>query len=354
MSAHQRTSRDARQAGQSTPEEWSIASHPRTRASAALAGVALAAGLLAQAPAQAQANDYPTRPVSILIGAAAGGGLDYIARSINEGLAKEIGQPVVVESRPGAAGLVAANAAKNADPDGYTLWVADVGPLAVHPHLYREVAYDPTVDFTPLGLLAQIPLVLVVNENIDASNLEEFIQTAKGGDRLSYGSVGVGNGTHLVMELFQQQNDLQLQHVPYKGVAPAINDVLGGHIDAMFVDIKTAAPHIKHGTLKAFALAAAERSPALPDVPTFAELGHEGFDVSPWVGLVAPADLPPAVSDTLRSAVQSVTEKDSTSKRLLEGGFIPLRGTATEMSDLILRENQLWGGLIEELNIQVD
>ncbi len=302
----------------------------------------------------AQADNFPTSPISMLIGASAGGGLDYIARSFNQELGEELGQSVIVEYRPGAAGLLAANAAKNAKPDGHTLWIADVGPMSVHPHLYQEANYDAMKEFTHLGMLAQIPLILVVNASVDANTLEEFIELARDSDSLTYGSVGVGNGTHLAMELFKQQNDLQIQHVPYKGVAPAVTDVVGGHIDSMFVDVKTGAPHVKNGSLKPLALAAADRVSALPDVPTFGELGVEGFDVSPWVGLAAPAPLDPAIALKLRDALQTVTHQESVKNRLIEGGFIPLTGTAADMTAAVESDSELWGELINDLGIKIN
>jgi len=320
---------------------------------AAICGLACLA-LGATTTVGAQEADYPNKPVRVLIGAAAGGGLDYIARSFTDSLSKELGQPVIIDYRPGAAGLLAADAAAKAAPDGYTLWVADVGPLAVHPALYSNINYDAEKDFSYLGMLAQIPLVLVTHPSVAANNLDEFTALAGKQPEMSYGSVGVGNGTHLTMELYKQRTHTQLRHVPYRGVAPAITDVLGGHIETMFVDIKTAAPHIREGKLKALALAAAERNPALPDVLTFGEAGIEGFDVSPWVGLAAPAGLPEGVAARLRDALAKVTQMPETAQRLADGGFIPLVGSAQRMEELAVADRELWGGLIRERGIRVE
>ncbi|MCK9512100.1 MAG: tripartite tricarboxylate transporter substrate binding protein [Pigmentiphaga sp.] len=322
------------------------------RQAAAVSITCLALG--APAVAAAQAAAYPAKPVSILIGAAAGGGLDYIARSFTDALSKELGQPVIVDYRPGAAGLLAADAAAKAAPDGYTLWVADVGPLAVHPSLYSSINYNAEKDFSYLGMLAQIPLVLVTHPSVGANDLDEFTALAAKQPGMSYGSVGVGNGTHLTMELYKQRTGTDLRHVPYRGVAPAITDVLGGHIETMFVDIKTAAPHIREGRLKALALAAAERNPALPEVPTFGEAGIEGFDVSPWVGLAAPAGLPEPVATRLREALAKVTQMPETRQRLADGGFIPLVGSAQRMEELAVADRELWGNLIRERGIRVE
>jgi len=243
-------------------------------------------------PRLAIAQAYPTKPIRYIVPVAAGGGNDMIARVVAERWGKLLGQPFVVDNQSGGGGVIACQTTAHAAPDGYTLMQGYVATHGTTPAT-RRVTYDAIKDFTPIGMIGATPNVLAVNVNVPAKSVKEFIEYAKRNpDKLSYGSAGAGSLTHLTMELFKQETGVPIVHLPYRGIAPAINDLLGGQTQAMFPGLAAALPHLRSGRMRALAVTGKQRSPQLKDAPTMEELGFKGFDAMQWYGSVGPAGLP--------------------------------------------------------------
>lgn len=310
-------------------------------------------GLLACASTWAQA--FPQRPLRIYLGQAAGGAVDTVARTLAERMSAALGQPVVVESRPGAGGMLAAEAVARAAPDGYTLGLLDVGALAVNPVLQKKVNYDVAKDFTYLGLVAKIPLVLIANPSLPATTLPElsgYLKQQAG--KASYASSGVGSPLHMAMEAYKQRASVAAAHVPYRGGAPGLADVVAGHVPMMFLDTNLGSQYTKAGKVKAIAVATRERNPQLPDTPTFHESGLKDFDFAPWVGLAAPAGLPRDVAARLEQALKEVTASEPMVAKVQSLGFVPLQGDAAQFTAFAAKELAYYRKLIQEQKIQVD
>jgi tripartite-type tricarboxylate transporter receptor subunit TctC len=257
--------------------------------------VALAASLFAFASVAlaqtALAQTYPAKPIRLIVPYPPGGGTDFFARLVGAKMSEQIGQPIVVENRPGAATIIGAEAAAKSPPDGYTALLADTSTLAVNPSLYRKLPYDPQKDFAPITLTARFAMLLVVNPTLDRSKtVKEFIDEAKAAPgKINFASVGAGTPHHLTMELFMQRTGIRLNHIPYKGAAPAVQDLVGGQVPVMFLDLAAGGPQIRAGKVRALAVASAKRIPPLPDVPTIAESGvpaskpgHGRVSSPPW------------------------------------------------------------------------
>ncbi|MCP4515782.1 MAG: tripartite tricarboxylate transporter substrate binding protein [Delftia sp.] len=253
-------------------------------------------------PGLALAQKWPAQPVRIVVPYTAGGGSDNIARALGTELSRELGQPVVVDNKPGASAMLGAELVARAAPDGYTLLLADM-PHTITPSLYKT-PYDALKDFTPVALIGSSPLVLAVNPKLKAQSVKEYIAMARARPgQINFASGGTGTATHLAGELFKQQTDTFITHIPYKGSGQAVADVVAGHTESMFSSAPTVIPHIKSGALRALATTGAQRSPALPQVPTMAESGVRGLTVLHWFGLLAPARLPPGIQTALHDAV---------------------------------------------------
>jgi tripartite-type tricarboxylate transporter receptor subunit TctC len=275
-----------------------------------IAAYGLIGGVMSFANA-ALAEDYPSKPITMVVPFTAAGPTDALARMLAGELKQPLGQSVVVENRPGAGGNIGLAAVARSKPDGYTLVFSSSGPLLINPTLYKSLPYNPTKDFTPIAYVGEIPNVLVVNVNTPVANIAELVAYVKGRPQgSSYGSSGPGSTNHLAAERFKKETGLNIAHVPYKGTAPAMNDLLGNHITMMFVDVLTASPHIKAGKLRPLAVAMNTRSKILPNVPTFAEQSVSSMDQGVAFGLLAPPGLPPEVlrklSDASRTALGSV------------------------------------------------
>jgi len=274
-----------------------------------LAGIIAAFTLLA-APAYAQT--YPDHTVRLVVPFPAGGPTDIVARPYAQLLSGALKQPVLVENRGGAGGSIGADVVAKAPADGYTLLMGTVGTNAINGALYRNLAYDPVKDFTPIALVASSPVVLVVNAQSSAHSLQEFIAQAKASPgRISFGSAGNGTPGHLTGEMFSAATGVKLQHVPYKGSAPAITDLLGNQVPAMFDPLQSVIPHVRSGKLRALAVSGTERSAALPDVPTFAEAGVKGLESRAWWAVFAPANLPPEIAKRLREESDHVIRSEA-------------------------------------------
>ncbi len=319
---------------------------------AALAPVPL---VLAPGRALAQAEGYPARIVTIVVPFTPGQSGDILARILAEALGKLWGKGVVVDNRPGAGGALGSQIAVRAPADGYTLLLSSSGPIAIGPHLIRNIGYDPRKDFTPIMNVAGVAQALVVPANSPFKTVKDLIAAARTTPgKLNYGSGGAGSTQHLTMELFKQKAGISLTHIPYKGSAPAYTDMLGGQIDALFDSLPGAVPFLKSGQVRILAVSTARRDPAVPDVPTLAESGLPGFDVLGWLGLVAPAGLAPALRDRINEDVRKVLATDTVRQNMDKIGMQPVGNSAADFGRYIAAEYARWGEVIKAGNIKVD
>ncbi|XAH21646.1 tripartite tricarboxylate transporter substrate binding protein [Xylophilus sp. GW821-FHT01B05] len=316
----------------------------------ALAGL-LALGALGNAHA---AEAYPSKPVKILVGYTAGGAVDAIARLVGQQMAGVLGQPVVVENKPGAGTNIAVKALIASPPDGYTLLLA-ANALAVNPSLFQPAPYDLDKDLVPVAMVGRVPVVFTVREGSELKTLQELVAAAKakpGG--VTVATPGNGSTPHLAMELFQHTAGLSLSHVPYKGGAPAITDALGGHVDVVAVNALEALPLVRAGKLRVLAVMSPERSAVLPGVPTVAESGYPGFESSVWYGFVAPAGTPKPVLAKLHAAVQKALASEEVRRQLAEAGGVTLPGPPELFGKLLKTDAARYGQLIRAADIKLD
>jgi tripartite-type tricarboxylate transporter receptor subunit TctC len=313
---------------------------------------ALAGSLLLFAnPSFAQGN-WPSRPVTLIVGFAAGGATDTAARIIAKKLSENLGVPVVVENKAGAGGNIAAQQAATAPPDGYTIHLSSVGPLSVAPHLVKNLPYDPQKDLTPLTMGVIFSNVLVVHPAVPAKNLAEFIALAKKDPgKYEYGSTGIGSASHLAGELFKQRAGVDLTHVPYKGGGPAMPDILAGRITSYWATPATALPHIQAGKLRPLGTTGLKRSPTLPDVPTIAEQGLAGFEATNWYAFVGPGKMPPELCERWNRELVKVLGDPAIREQLLHHGLEPHPGTREELARYIRKESDTWGKVIRDAKI---
>ena len=310
-------------------------------------GVALLAAMLVSQAALAQA--WPNRPVRLLVPFAAGAGInDIMARLVGQHLGAGLGQPVVIENRAGAGGIAGTDAAAKATPDGYTFLMTNVS-LVTSAYLYPKLPYDPQKDFVPVSLVATAPLMLVVHPSVAAKSVQELIALAKANPgRLNFGSGGVGSTPHLSVEIFKSLAGIDAVHVPYKGGAPALNDLLGGQLSFMIENVPGTMPFVKGGKLRALAITSAQRSPLDPALPTMAEAGVPGYEVVGWNGLVAVAGTPPEIVARLQAEVGKVLRLPEVRERLAALGAEPVGSTPDEFGDFLRAEMTRWGRIIRE------
>lgn len=313
----------------------------------------LALGVAIAAPAAHAA--YPERAIRWIVPFPAGGAMDNIARTLGEDMSRTLGQPIVVENRPGAGGNIGTELVARAPADGYTMVIVANG-MAVNPALYGKLNYDPVKDFAPVSLLAVVPNVLVANKSKStAKTVAEVVAGAKAKPgKYTYASAGNGTSIHLAGELFTSMAHVELLHIPYKGSGPAITDLLGGQVDYMFDSITSAKPHIQSGKLTAIAVTTTQRSAALPDVPTVAEAGLPGYELSPWFAAFVPAGTPPAVVTTLNRAMVDALRKPEVQKRLAGIGAEAIGSTPAALKEHLARETAKWGELIRARGIRAD
>ncbi|MDT7838419.1 Bug family tripartite tricarboxylate transporter substrate binding protein [Aquabacterium sp. OR-4] len=291
-------------------------------------------------------------PVRLLVGYAAGGPVDAAARLLAPALAKELGQPVQVENKPGANATLAGDAVARAAPDGLTLWFAASPPLTIGPHVMKKMPFDPARDITPVAPLVNYSNVLVVHKDVPAQSLKELVALAKAQPgKLSFGSAGIGSSNHLSGELLAQRTGTQLLHVPYKGSGPAMSDLIGGQLTMMFDILSTARGHIASGRVRAIALSAGRRSAALPEVPTMAEAGLPGFDVGGWYALYAPNKLPPAVAARLLDATRKALAQPELAKALAEQGYDAWTGSPEQVAQRAATERTQWASVTQGISI---
>jgi len=314
-----------------------------------------AALLLASAAAVAQ--QYPTRPVTMLVPYAAGGPTDTVARVVGQAMGKPLGQTIVVENRPSAGGILAPEAVKNAKPDGYTILIHHIG-MATTPALYRQLRFNPLTDFDYIGLINDVPMTLIARQNFPAKDFKEFLAYIKANkDKVSYANAGIGAASHLCGMLFMSAIQTEILTVPYKGTAPAMNDLLGGTVDFMCDQTTNTMNQIKSGKVKVYAVTSKKRVPSLPDVPTLDERGLKGFEVGIWHGLYAPKGTPKPVIDKLVAALQAALKDDTVNKRFADLGaqaYPADKATPAALGAHLKAEIAKWGPIIKKAGVYAD
>lgn len=301
----------------------------------------------------ATASDYPSRAIRLVVGFPAGQATDIIARKLAHRLSNAMGQPVIVDNKPGAGAGLAAETVARSDPDGYTVLVTSSGPLAVNPWIYKNLKYDPIQDFAPLAAIGIFPLMMVTDVNSRWNTLADVVIYAKQNpDKINYASGGNGVTNHLVMEMFKHAAGVQMLHVPYRGAAPAMSDLLGGQVQVMFETIAAAEPLVKQGRLKGIAVASEKRYPSLPQIPTVAESGYPGFRGDAWIGVVAPKKTPKPVIDRLSTEIGKIISTLEWRREMAESGALPLNMTPTQFGEFIKSEMTHWGDAAKRANLQ--
>src|SRR3954470_9174087 len=309
-------------------------------------------GLLIFGNANAQ-NDYPTRAVKVIVPSPPGGGTDILARVLAQHFSKALGQPFVVENKPGAGNLIGIEFVARAPADGYTVLVV-ASTLALNSVLYKKVPYDPVRDFAPITIAATAPNVLVVNSSLPVKSLAEFIALAKAKPgALSYGTPGIGTSPHLSMELLKSMAGVDLQHVPYRGTAAAVTDVIGGQIAATFANALTAKPQVDSGRVRALAVSGPKRVDAFPAVPAVAEAGVPGYEAMQWYGVAAPAGTPAPIIARLHAEAAKALQSDEMKEKLALDGAQPVGGTPAEFAALIRRELDKWSRVVRAAGIEL-
>jgi tripartite-type tricarboxylate transporter receptor subunit TctC len=313
----------------------------------------LAATLLCTA---ALAQDrFPSRPIKLVVPYPPGGSADLVGRMVAEKLSQSLGQPVVVDNKGGASGAIGSDFVSRAAPDGYTLLVAISDTHAINPAVMGQLPYDPQKDFVPVSLLATQPFVLAVGRKSTAATLAEFVATAKQKpDSVTYASNGKGGLQHLAMELFNRTAGMQTLHVPYKGAAPALQDVMGGQVDALFISLQGAGGNFASGGLRPLAISAPRRLAVAPDVPTFAEAGYPNVTISQWYAMMAPKGTPPAIVDLVGRHVKMALASPDVADKLKSAGTEPVGGTPEQMRTFLAGEIRKWADLAKSVGVKLD
>ena len=314
---------------------------------ALLAGPSTAAGVRAQS--------WPTKPIRLIVPFTPGGTTDILARALAPKLLPALGQNVIIDNRPGAGGSLGAGEAARAEADGNTLLMGHIGTLAVNPSLYPKLSYDPVKSFAPVAWVARVPNVLVVNTASSITSLKELIARAKANPgKLTYSSGGNGSAAHITFEFLKLRTGIFVSHIPYRGTAPSVTDLLGGQVDTTFTGAPAVMPHIKSGRLRALAVSSNARMAALPDVPTVAESGFPGFDADQWYGIVAPAGIPPDVVAKLNAVINKALALPEVSLQLASEGAVPVQTTPQVFAELIAREIPRWREVVRAGNVKPD
>jgi len=298
---------------------------------------------------------YPSKAVKVVVPFTPGSATDILGRVVADQLSKSLGQPFVVENKPGAGGIIGTEAAKNAAPDGYTLAMAGSGPFGINPAVYAKLPYDPVRDFEPIANIALTPQTIVVGTSTPYRSLEDFVAAARAKPgAIDYGSLGNGSTSHLTMEALQAAAGIKLNHVPFKGAAEAQAQIIGGNIAAMSDTIPGLLGHLKSGKLRALGVASAQRSPFAPDVPTIAEQGYPGFESVGWIGLAAPARTPAAILDRLNAEVAKMLANPQVKERLVTLAFMPVGGSREQFGAFMKAEIAKWSRLAKETGARAD
>ncbi len=314
--------------------------------------ISVAAMTLAATGAMAQT--YPDKPIHIVVTFTTGGAPDTLARLIGEKLTAAWGQPTIIDNKPGAGGNTGADSVAKAPADGYTVVVGTVGTHSINGALYKKMPYDMVKDFTPITLLATTPNMLVVNNDVPAKNVKELIAFGKKDGKMTFASSGSGTSIHVSGELFKTMTGVPMEHIPYKGRAGAIPDLLGGRVTMMFDNMPSSLPLVKEGKLRAIGVTSAKRSAAAPEIPTIAEQGLPGFEAVSWFALFGPANMPKAVTDKLSAEVGKILKSPEISKKLLDSGLEPAPGTPAELAAYQAREITKWAKVVKDSGATVD
>jgi tripartite-type tricarboxylate transporter receptor subunit TctC len=302
----------------------------------------------------ARAADYPSRPIHLIVPYAAGGAADSIARILAKRIGKAIGQTIVIENRGGGGSIVGTEFVNKSEPDGYTLLLGQSGPISINPAVYKNLPYDPVKDFAPISMTTTYPYVMVVNSALGVKTLEEFVTLARSRPgALNYGTAGVGAANHLVTELFASKAGIKMTHIPYRGTALAVSDLLAGQVQVVFADPISALQHVNSGTLIALAVTSKDRTPMAPAVPTMSESGYPGFDAIGWHGILAPANTPPAIVARLHAEILEAL-KDPETRTLLESQAMQIVGSSPEAFAGFIREDiAIWKEVADQARIEV-
>lgn len=303
----------------------------------------------------AQAANYPSKPIRMIVPFAAGGTSDTIARLLSDKMSQQLNVPVVVENKAGAGGNIGSEIVARADADGYTMLMGTVATHGINASLYKSIPFDPVKDFKPITLIASTPSVLLVNPSVPASSVKQLIDYAKVNQgKLNFGSSGNGSSHHLAGELFNSMAGTEMKHIPYRGTAAAQTDLIGGQIQVLFDTLPAAMPHVKGGKVKALAVSSPQRDPALPDLPSIAEAGVSGYEVGSWYGLLFPANTPDDIVSRMSTVVTNIIKTPEVSDRLSALGATPVASTAPEFASHITKEQAKWAAVIQQAGARVD
>jgi tripartite-type tricarboxylate transporter receptor subunit TctC len=317
--------------------------------------IAAGAGVLVFPGTVSAQSDYPNKPLRLIVPFPPGGSTDIVGRIVALRLSEKLGQPIVVDNRGGAGGTIGTDAAAKAAPDGYTLAVGTTSTHAVAPGAYSKLGYDPVKDFAPVSLVAVTPYLLVVNAQVPANSLKEFVTLAKSQPgKLNYASAGAGSTTHLAMEMLKDVAAINVVHIPYKGNGPAEVAVLAGEVQAIFGSMPALLAQVKAGKLRPLAVGTARRSPAVPDVPTVAELGYPGFEAALWLGIVAPAGTPARAIERLARELNGIVATPAFREAMDKNGAEPISNTPEQFATLIRQEAERYGKVVKALGIKLD
>jgi tripartite-type tricarboxylate transporter receptor subunit TctC len=332
-------------------DERTLAMTPRI---VRLVSAAVGAAFIAAAPLAAAQDSFPSKPIHIVVTFTTGGAPDILARLIGERLQATWGQPVIVDNKPGAGGNTGADSVAKATPDGHTIVVGTVGTHAINGALYSKMPYDMVKDFTPITLLATTPNMLVVNNDVAAKNVQELIALGKREGKMTFASSGAGTSIHVSGELFKTMTGVDMEHIPYKGRASALPDLLGGRVTMMFDNMPSSLPLVREGKLRALGVTSARRSSAAPDIPTIAEQGLPGFEAVSWFALFAPAGTPEPVVSKLQAEVKKILESAEVSKKLSDIGLEPSPSSPQELADYQRREIEKWAKVVKDSGAKVE
>ena len=302
----------------------------------------------------ASAADYPARPIKLVVPYAPGGGADGVARIVAKTMSENIGQPIVIDNKGGAGAIVGTDLVAKAESDGYTLLLGQSGPISINPAVYKDLRYDPERDFAPVTMTTAYPYILVVNAKLPVKSLQEFVALARSKPgAMNYGTTGIGAANHLVTELFNGKAGLKMAHIPYRGTALAVADLVGEQVTVVFGDPVSVLPHMQAGTLRALAVTSKERSPVVPDVPTIAESAFSGFDAIAWHGILAPASTPAAIVKKLNAEIVSALRHPETRTLLVNQAMQTVGNTPEEFAAFIKQDIAIWKAVAAEADVSV-
>lgn len=303
----------------------------------------------------ARPQEYPSRPIRLVVPYAPGGGADSVARIVARRVSESIGQPIVIDNRGGAGAIVGTDIVAKAEPDGYTLLLGQSGPISINPAVYKALPYDPVKDFAPVTMTTAYPYILVVNAKLPATSLQEFVMLGKAKPgSMNYGSTGIGAANHLVAELFNSKAGLKMTHIPYRGTALAVADLMGGQLSMVFGDPISVLPHMQSGTLRALAVTSLERSPVAPQVPTVGESGYPDFDAVAWHGILAPARTPPAIIKKLNAEIVKALQDPATKALLVNQAMQTVGNTPEEFVAFIRKDIETWKAVAKAADVTVE